>query len=410
MRGHSYNPTAGRWQENTSEASLKAGRFTCLTWNVWFGDYGFGERAEGLLRTLEDCRADLLALQEVTPALLERLTRCAMVQREYTVSAIDPQAMEPYGLLLMTRWNARSFRRLPLPSGMNRYALIAELDTPHGVAAVANVHLESMSFQEPVREQQLRTLFEELEPYALAMVLGDFNLCSSWTSENDQLDPRYTDLWPQLCGDDPGYTEDTVINSMRLAQRRESKQVRFDRILLRDDFAALALDSMVMLGRSPLGPELFVSDHFGLLAGLVVRPHDPDRLLMLGRDSRDYGKRSPWGDSVAKLPIEQLEELEKVERFWGKGGSYLEARGDHDTIRIGRCGLTKPAKPISCGERRRDSGDAPTSPQRVPQESLPSSIPGCPITDDRATMNEPAPPTRSLSRYPTRLARRFAYE
>ncbi len=286
--GFRYSAALDEWEPAPASLAVGSAHFTCLTWNVWFADYGFEERAEGLLRELKDCDADLIALQEVRPELLERILERPWVRRDYTVSDVEPQRMGQHGLVLLSRRAPRCFRRLPLPGTMGRYALLAEMDTPGGTAVAATVHLESLRTNEAVRGQQLEVLFRELEPFSQAVVLGDFNFCSSWTAENSRLHPSYRDLWSERYPDRPGFTEDTRANSMRLAQTRRAKQVRFDRILIRDESGRWSVEEMVLLGRRPLGPELFVSDHFGVLAHLGAETEGSASVLMLGRDHKGY--------------------------------------------------------------------------------------------------------------------------
>ena len=267
-RGYAFSAAQNLWEPSHTGVGVGAERLTCLTWNVWFGEYGFDERAEGLLDELQERKADLVALQEVTPRLLSRLIKAEWVRRDYTLSDIEPQSMGEYGLLIMSRRPPRCVRRLALPSRMNRYALLAEFDTPEGAAVVATIHLESMSFNFEMRQRQLRTLFAELARYPKVIILGDFNICSAWKEENANLDPLYIDVWAALHPGLPGYTEDTKINTMRLARTKKSKLVRFDRVLLRDDLGKWSPQGIDLVGLRPLGPELFVSDHFGLIATL----------------------------------------------------------------------------------------------------------------------------------------------
>jgi tyrosyl-DNA phosphodiesterase 2 len=302
--GYSYSGALQEWQPaQASLASAPISKLSCLTWNVWFGDYAFAERANGLLAELGRRPADIIALQEVTPPLLRLLTERSWVRRDYTLSFHQPEAVEDHGLLLLSRRPPKRFRRLELPSQMGRCALLAEFETPQGTALVATVHLDSMSFLEQSRQEQLLKLFFELEGYAQVLLLGDFNFCSSWVHENDRLDSRYLDLWPHLRPGEHGYTEDTTINTMRLAQTRKTKHVRFDRILLRDDHRCWDPRSVELVGCRPLAPELFVSDHFGLRASLRCR--ESDGLLMLGRDHQTYGSFSQGalGDAAAFLSV-----------------------------------------------------------------------------------------------------------
>ena len=100
------------------------------------------------------------------------------------------------------------------------------------------------------------------------MLMGDFNFCARRsTEENAHIDPDYRDMWTALRGDDPGYTEDTDINLMRLEKTQKHKQVRFDRMLVRSSTPGWRPASIELLGTKSISsklPNVFPSDHFGL--------------------------------------------------------------------------------------------------------------------------------------------------
>lgn len=256
-----WEPSAARWASAGHELSI-------ATWNVWFGEYGFEERSGALLTEIEKLRPDIIGLQEVTPRLLRIIAQCKWVRKMYTLSEVRPGAMGDYGCLLLSRIPLRGVRKIALPSEMNRYALVTDIVSDNGTFTLVTIHLESTKSGHVVRGQQLQKLFDELEKVSPVVILGDFNFCSTDREENARLDSRYFDLWPMLRPDEPGFTEDTVINSMRLAQTGKGKQVRYDRILLRDDSDQWRACSIELLGTKELEPELFVSDHFGLIAKL----------------------------------------------------------------------------------------------------------------------------------------------
>jgi tyrosyl-DNA phosphodiesterase 2 len=120
------------------------------------------------------------------------------------------------------------------------------------------------------RGAQLQALCGLLEGEGNALIAGDFNFCSSWPAENDRLDRRYRDLWASLRPGEPGYTQDTAINTMLARAKGEVRQVRIDRILLRSDTGRWTADSIRLIGEAPIEGDgkLFASDHFGLLATL----------------------------------------------------------------------------------------------------------------------------------------------
>ena len=122
-----------------------------------------------------------------------------------------------------------------------------------------------------MRGAQLAQIFPILDEATHALLMGDFNFCASWPEENARLPTSYTDLWPALNPHDPGYTEDTAINRMRLARAGKAKQVRFDRVLLRSQPPGWTPTAICLLGTTALGdaePAVFPSDHFGLAAAL----------------------------------------------------------------------------------------------------------------------------------------------
>ena len=120
------------------------------------------------------------------------------------------------------------------------------------------------------RARQLRLIFPLLQPSEHAILMGDFNFCSS-TTENANILPAYLDLWPALHPSDPGYTENTDINRMRANFSGKHPNVRIDRVLLRSAGRRFEGRNIRLLGTSPISAELpdaFPSDHFGLCASL----------------------------------------------------------------------------------------------------------------------------------------------
>lgn len=269
-----YDPASGAWRLAPAAAPPAATRLTCVTFNVWFDDHAFAERAEALLALLARCDADVIALQEVTPRLLERLLVADWVRAGYAISDHRGATVWPYGVLLLTRWTPPRLSWHRLPSAMGRGLLVAEWYLNGQHTAVATVHLESLRDSAPTRAAQLAQIFPLLARPAQALLLGDFNFCAAWADEQANLDPAYRDLWPDLRPGEPGYTQDTRVNLMRLKARGDQQPVRFDRVLLRAAPGGWAPTAIRLLGDRPLRPDtpaIFVSDHFGLWAELTWR-------------------------------------------------------------------------------------------------------------------------------------------
>jgi tyrosyl-DNA phosphodiesterase 2 len=272
-----YNSASDAWHPADAATPVRAERLRCAAFNVWFSDLAFEQRAAALLELLAGCDADVIALQEVTPRLLERILAADWVRAGYAISDHRGATVWPYGVLLLTRWTPQRLTLHPLPSEMGRKLLVAEWYLNGQRSAVATVLLESKRASAPARAAQLARIFPTLAPTQHVLLMGDFNFCASWPAEQANLDPAYLDVWPALRPGEPGYTEDTAVNLMRLNDRGRHKQVRFDRVLLRSAVPGWQPTSIALLGDRPLGPdapELFPSDHFGLLIRLSWRGDD----------------------------------------------------------------------------------------------------------------------------------------
>ncbi|MCG8352947.1 MAG: endonuclease/exonuclease/phosphatase family protein [Chloroflexales bacterium] len=244
---------------------------TVATFNVWFGADYFNERCQAVLALLESCRPDLIALQEVTPDFLQQVLHTPWVQAEYRISDIYGDSVDPYGVLILSRLPIREWQFFALPSVMGRHLVTARALLNATVTTFASVHLESTSYAAPTRAKQLARIFPLLATEQHVILSGDFNFCSSW-EENRRLDPTYQDVWPLLHQTAPGFTEDTDRNTMRLLVTGKRKQVRFDRLLLRSQPAGWRAETIRLIGTEPISstmPNIFPSDHFGLLGTFV---------------------------------------------------------------------------------------------------------------------------------------------
>ena len=262
-----FVPELQKWQpiETGAPAPVHLPRLTVATMNVWFGEAYFDERCRATLTLLESYRPDLIALQEVIPGFLDQVLETDWVQAAYTLSDIYGTSVDPYGVLILSRLPVLEWQLFMLPGSMGRDLVIARAGIQQ-TPAFASVHLESHSYSTQIRAEQLARIFPRLSHDQHVVLMGDFNFDSSW-AENQNLDPAYQDVWPLLHTSEPGYTEDTEVNTMRLLHTGKHKQVRFDRILLRSEQSGWRAETIQLIGTEPIGiemPNVFPSDHFGL--------------------------------------------------------------------------------------------------------------------------------------------------
>lgn len=230
-----------------------------VTQNLWFDAHQREARMLGHIAQWSRCQADVVAVQEATLACLRPLLADAWLQTYWSSATLDDPAL--HGVVVFSRQPPQRAWMTPLPGNMGRRLLNVQVEELH----LGVVHLESTSSAAPVRAEQLKTAFATLAASPHALLVGDFNFCSS-SEENHQLPPDYVDLWPHLHSNQPGLTLDTDLNAMMLKQFRKQKHARYDRMLLRS--ARWQARSLERVGVEPLAPGLFASDHFGLCAQL----------------------------------------------------------------------------------------------------------------------------------------------
>jgi len=191
------------WLEKEITSSMtkisNLSQLTFVSYNVWFEPHNFEERGVELRKIMQESNADFICLQEVTEPFFIKLLSSDWVREKYYVSKVK---VSRYFTVILSKIPCQ-FYYVDFITGMGRYLLYATFEVNGQSAAVATVHLESLSNQE-FRKDQLAVKFRELEPYPIAFIMGDFNLYGY--SETRHFDPKYIDIWKFLKKDDPGYT------------------------------------------------------------------------------------------------------------------------------------------------------------------------------------------------------------
>jgi len=238
-----------------------------VTWNVWFGEWQRRLRQRALWREIGSLDPDVVCLQEVVPGHLGGGEIRGLRDRGYWVS--DLRIWE-YDVIIVSRRPVLAHERVPLPSVMGRELLIARLDT-NPALTIATVHLESTSEMTEFRCRQLEDIHARLVGEADVLLVGDMNFPAGDRPEAAML-PGWTDAWQALRPDDPGFTVDSEVNTMRALMKSGGKRARIDRAFHRG--ARWRVESIERLGMKPItddptDPLLFISDHFGLCVDLA---------------------------------------------------------------------------------------------------------------------------------------------
>lgn len=141
------------------------------------------DRAITVLRSDSLRQADVLALQEMDDAGVERIARALRLNYAYYPSAIHPADGKYFGPALLSRWPIERSWKVLLPHqggwgrGQRRTATAAVVRAHGRPVLVYAVHLETMvKLSEAKRWDQARTVIEDAARFPGPVVIaGDFN-------------------------------------------------------------------------------------------------------------------------------------------------------------------------------------------------------------------------------------------
>tara|TARA_R110002110_G_scaffold33533_1_gene114836 strand:+ start:156842 stop:157888 length:1047 start_codon:yes stop_codon:yes gene_type:complete len=279
---------SGSWKEMSSsqiesaEASsiqTSPKEMKLLTYNIWGAPqdsgspyFKFPERSAAVLKIIKSEEPDVICLQEVSADWAEAILNNPYIRDNFYSTDFNSERVKSYfGLsqIILSKYPIISAKVYGLP-GYEIYTLLqAELQVGPSKVSVNNVHLHSSKQYSTFRKAQLETMFKILGEGGeqTQIVAGDFNFGDD-AEENRHISKAFDDLWLKLKNGDPGYTEDTDINKMRLNFKQASKQERYDRVLLNgNDNEYLKPAFIKKIGTRPIdgGADTWPSDHFGLL-------------------------------------------------------------------------------------------------------------------------------------------------
>jgi endonuclease/exonuclease/phosphatase family metal-dependent hydrolase/2'-5' RNA ligase/uncharacterized protein (UPF0248 family) len=264
---HAWDPAAG-WRPATGRGRTGDAAPLVLTWNTLWDRYDSdrldtARRRPLLLAALEEADADVIALQEVEPALLSMLLAAPWVRAGYTLGT-DPYGpdIDDSGLLLLSRLPVREAARHEL--GPHKSVAAITVDTAAGVLVVAATHLTSDHSADGAarRRAELARIAEGLAGVdGDVILLGDFN--DGTDTPASALGLR--DAWTEARGPDQTPTFDPDANPLAALSSLSGRASRLDRILLRGRPRVI---SAALRGDAPTPEGLYISDHYGVEAVL----------------------------------------------------------------------------------------------------------------------------------------------
>jgi poly(A) polymerase len=228
------------------------------------------QRIPIIIEHLRQCDADIIALQEVTPRLLEALLAENWVQAYHISESPQGETLEWHGLLLLSR--------LPFTLVEYRYSprkrvLVGKWLLNGKTLNVAAVHFTSdyNKNAEKVRSKQLTILLEYLNSQpGDCLIVGDFNAKDNEPAEI-LTQNNFIDIWQTLHPEDPGYTFNPQANPLAALMSLTGLAGRLDRMMLRSQNRDWISRKIELFACNPIPDtegKIYPSDHFGLLTQL----------------------------------------------------------------------------------------------------------------------------------------------
>ena len=243
-----------------------------LSYNLWgaYKDkikypklYNIKIRGNGLIKLLKDKNVDLLCLQEVSKDWLLFLLKNKYIRDNYYISDINTnRVFMHYGLdnIFLTKVKLDDITVYGLPSLQMDSFLTGKI----GDYMIGTFQLHSGSEYTDFRKVQLRTILKIFKNKKFILT-GDFNFTDN--EEEISIIKHLKDPWNTK--KDPGFTEDTYINSMRYTIKGKHKQVRFDKFMYND--SKLIVINQQIIGKDEIKDGIWISDHFGLLTTIKLK-------------------------------------------------------------------------------------------------------------------------------------------
>ncbi|MGW2840403.1 poly(A) polymerase [Streptomyces sp. NPDC001493] len=268
---HAYDGRAWTPAPASTELTAPTSGLTVLTWNTLWDRYdsehiATDRRRPLLLDALRAADADVIALQEVEPPLLDLLAGSAWVREEYAFgAALDGRDVADCGLLLLSRLPVREAGWHPL--GRHKAVAAVVVETADGPVTVAVTHLSSDHSPEGAarRDHELADLATGLAGLeGELLVVGDFND----GGPNPQSRLGLTDAWTAVRGPaDRTPTFDPSVNPLAAVGSLTGRASRLDRVLHRP--GRLRPVAAALVGAAPDATGLYASDHFGVRVELA---------------------------------------------------------------------------------------------------------------------------------------------
>jgi endonuclease/exonuclease/phosphatase family metal-dependent hydrolase len=254
------------WIEVTKSTQVELSKIKVITWNVLFDLYQTDllcsdERFVECLKLLEDQKADVICLQEVTMTFLKLCLGESWIRERYVISERNGSTLDPYGLIVLSR----------IPISQVLYFKYSEKTKPILICVgkewnFVNVHLPSDKHFDHTKQRNsmLMDVYFKTKYYANCILCGDFNFDEKSFDWNG-----FKDIGQELTNGN-GVTFDPVNNPTATITSSKGIPLRLDKVLYKStSWKPITIERIGMSTfKTKNNTELCPSDHYGLVVAM----------------------------------------------------------------------------------------------------------------------------------------------
>jgi endonuclease/exonuclease/phosphatase family metal-dependent hydrolase len=229
-----------------------------MTWNVDSLSPQFHKRYKTITSIIKKEDPDIITLQETSVMFYPELKKSKYREYYQSDSCGALTTLSKYPITWQKCYLQHTAQLRPI--------LITDILVNHSIVRVINVHLDSYTFSEYLRIQQIKFINTKID-IKNVIFGGDFNF-NDYGNEMNFIDTRFIDAWKYSNPLMRDFTWDITNNSLALKNSYDGEySERIDRILLKGPFNII---KTYMIGKQPITEDLFPSDHFGIITQVEI--------------------------------------------------------------------------------------------------------------------------------------------
>ncbi|HAS41420.1 MAG TPA: poly(A) polymerase [Microscillaceae bacterium] len=292
------------------------------------------ERYPAIAHQLESLGADIIALQEANPALMQYLQTQLWAQAYFMSEAPNCPTLQPFGQVILSKYPFDLVEHLYSP---HKRFLVGTWQVNDVPIHLANVHLTSNRSERAlqIRQEQLEVMVSYLNTLpGDVWLVGDMNMREE--EDNSLLkNHRLEDVWKVQHPNEAGFSFDPTENPLAQKLSLSGKPGRLDRMYLRSQTLSWLPHSISLFGQESIdGDYLRASDHYGVWANFEFAGVSPEVTLVSREVLTTLQNTQPvYQSAIVLIPPDEV--WESIQQIRKKHDSKVDRWMPHITLIYG---------------------------------------------------------------------------